>query len=61
MGGLFERGGLLNLAKKKVSVLHKELECSVEKLKYKTFEVMKPRIKIQSGVPACQYTIPMKF
>ena len=42
--GLFERGGLLNFAKK-VSVLHKELECSVEKLKYKTFEVTKLRIK----------------
>ena len=53
-GGLFERGGLLNLAKKKVSVLHKELECSVEKLKYKTFEVMKPRIKNKSEVPACE-------
>ena len=38
-------GGLLSLAKKMVSVLHEELEWSVEKLKYKTFEVMEPRIK----------------
>ena len=49
--GLFERGGLLNFAKK-VSVLHKELECRVEKLKYKTFEVIKPRIKKKSELPA---------
>ena len=41
--GLFERGGLLNFTKK-VSVLHKELECSVEKLKYKT--------KTKSELPA---------
>ena len=32
-------GGLFNLAKKMVSVLHKELEGKVEKLKYKTLEV----------------------
>ena len=34
-GGLFERGGLLNLEKTMVSVLHKELEYSMEKLKKK--------------------------
>ena len=34
-------GGLFNLAKKMVSVLHKELEGKVEKLKYKTLEVRK--------------------
>ena len=34
-GDLFERGGLSNLVKMVVSVLHKELECKVEKLKYK--------------------------
>ena len=34
--GLFEKeGGLLNLEKMTVSVLHKELEYKVEKLKYK--------------------------
>ena len=27
-----------------VSVLHKELECNVEKRKYKKLEVMQPRI-----------------
>ena len=41
MGGLFERGGsLFNLAKTMVSVLHKELEYIVEKLKYKKLQVM---------------------
>ena len=41
-GGLFERvgGGLFNSAKFLVSVLHKELEYKVEKLKYKKLEVM---------------------
>ena len=34
-GGLIETGGLTNLAKMMVSVLHKELEYRVEKLKYK--------------------------
>ena len=33
-GGLFERGGLCNLETTMVSVLHKELEYKVEKLKY---------------------------
>ena len=32
--------GLLNLAKKVVSVLHKELEYQVEKFKYRKLEVM---------------------
>ena len=36
-GGLFERRGLFNLEMTMVSVLHKELECKVEKLRYKTF------------------------
>ena len=35
--GLFERGGLFNVERTKVSVLHKEVEYGVEKLKYKTF------------------------
>ena len=34
-GGLFERGGLFNLEKTMVSVLHKELEYNMEKLKNK--------------------------
>ena len=37
MGGLFERGDFLNLKTTMVSVLHKELDCKVEKLKYKKF------------------------
>ena len=36
-GGLFKRGGLFNLKTTMVSVLHKELDCKVEKLKYKKF------------------------
>ena len=36
MGGLFKKGGgLFNLETTMVSVLHKELEYKVEKLKYK--------------------------
>ena len=47
---LFERGGrLFNLAKMVVSVLHKELQCKVEKLKYKALEVMQPRINNKSA------------
>ena len=42
-GELFERG-LFYLAEM-VSVLHKELECKVEKLKYKKLEATQPRIK----------------
>ena len=34
-GWLFERESLLNLEKTMVSVLHKQLEYKVEKLKYK--------------------------
>ena len=36
-GGLFERGGLFNLERTMVSVLHKEVEYEVDKLKYKKF------------------------
>ena len=39
-GGLIETGGLTNLAKTMVSVLHKELEYKVEKLKYKKLEII---------------------
>ena len=51
-GGLIETGGLTNLAKTMVSVLHKELEYKVEKLKNKKLEVMQLRIKIKSELPA---------
>ena len=46
-GILLERvgGGGVNLAKMAVSVLHKELECKVEKRKYKKLEGTQPRIK----------------
>ena len=37
-GSLFERGGgLFKLKTTMVSVLHKELDCRVEKVKYKKF------------------------
>ena len=36
-GSLLERGSLSNSEKMMVSVLHKELEYEVEKLKYKKF------------------------
>ena len=53
MGGLFEggRGGLFNLAKTMVSVLHKELEYIVEKLKNKKLQIVRPRIKNKSDLP----------
>ena len=46
-------GGLFNLEITMVSVLHKELEYKdiVEKLKYKKFWVMQPRIRINSELP----------
>ena len=50
-GGLFERRGLFNLEMTMVSVLRKELKYKVEKLKYKKFYVMQPRIRIKSGLP----------
>ena len=40
-GGLFERR-VIYLETKMVSVLHKELEYKVEKLKYKKLEIMQP-------------------
>ena len=47
------RGGtLFNLAGTMVSVLHKEVEYKMEKLKNKTLEVMQPRIRIKSELPA---------
>ena len=46
-----ETGGLFNLETTMVSVLHTELQYKVEKLKYKKFKVMQPRIKIKSDLP----------
>ena len=54
-GGLFQTnlsgGCLFNLAKTIVSVLHKELERGVEKLKYEKLEIMQLRIKDKSELP----------
>ena len=60
-GGLKETGGLFNLENTILSVLHKELEYKVEKLKYKTLEVMQPRIKTSSwwiNHPGSVYSLP---
>ena len=46
-GRLFERGGFFNLARTMVSVLHKELECKVEKFKYKKLVVIHLQINSQ--------------
>ena len=45
------RGGLFNLDKTVVSVLHKNLEYKVETLKYKKLEVMQPMINNKSELP----------
>ena len=44
-------GGLFHLAKKMVSVLHKELERKVEKLKHKKSKVIRPKIKNKFKLP----------
>ena len=47
-------GGLFNLEKMMVSVLHNELEYKLEKLKHKkvgVMEVIQPRIKNKSELP----------
>ena len=44
-------GNILNLAKIMVSVLYKQLEYKVEKLKYVMLEVMQWRIKNESELP----------
>ena len=58
---LFERGGgvlpVFILANNLVSVLHKEVECKIKKLKYKKLEVIQPRIKNKSELPAGGYCI----
>ena len=43
---------LFNLAKTIVSVFHEEPKYIVEKLKYKRLEIMQPRIKYKSELPA---------
>ena len=59
IGGLFEGwGGLFNLEKAMVSVLHEELEYKVEKLKNKKFSVMQLTIRIKSELPVGKLTIP---
>ena len=45
-------GGLSILTKTMALVLHRELECKVEKLKCKKSEVMQPRIKNKPELPA---------
>ena len=44
-------GCLFNLSEAMVTVLHKELECKVEKLKNKKLEVMQLRIENKSELP----------
>ena len=44
-GGLNKNGVLFHLTTLVVSVLHKEQECKVEKLKYKKLEVIQPKSK----------------
>ena len=44
-------GSSFNLEKTMVSVLHIELEYKMEKLKYKEWEVTKPRIKNKFELP----------
>ena len=52
MGGFILRGGgIFNLETMMVSVLHKELEYKVEKLTYKKFQVVQPRIRIKFEFP----------
>ena len=47
-GFTWDEGGLFDFAETEVSVLHKELECKVEKLKYTKLEVIQLRIKNKS-------------
>ena len=59
--GLKETGGLFHLENTILSVLQKELEYKVEKLTYKTLEVMQPRIKTSSwwiNHPGSVYSLP---
>ena len=59
-GGLFFRvKGLFNLGKTMISVLYKELEDKVEKLKYKKLEVMQPRSKRNSNFQLVNTSSPI--
>ena len=49
---------MFNLEKTMVSVLHKELEYKVEKLKNKKFSVMQLTIRIKSELPVGKLIIP---
>ena len=57
-GAYLRRRRLCNLETTMVSVLHKELECKVEKPKYKKLEVMQTRIRIKSKLPVGKCSIP---
>ena len=50
-GDYLKGGSVFNLAKTMVSVLHKELECKMEKFKYKKLEVMQLGINNKSELP----------
>ena len=50
-GGLNWERGLFNLEKIMVSVVHKDLQYKLEKLKYKKVGAMQPRITIKSELP----------
>ena len=50
----YQGRGLFNVTKTMVSILHKELECKVEKFKYKKLEVIQPRIENNSELPASE-------
>ena len=51
-GGKKRQGAYLNILEMMmVSVLYKELEYKVEKLRYKKLEVIQPRIRIKSELP----------
>ena len=50
-GFILRGGGIFNLETMMVSVLHKELEYKVEKLTYKKFQVIQPRIRIKFKFP----------
>ena len=50
-GGVNRHRGLFALEKMVVSVLHKELEYTVESSSTRRLEVMQPRIRIKSELP----------
>ena len=50
-GGLIETGGLFDLEKTMVFVLHKELVYKWKSLSTKRLEVVQPRIRVKSELP----------